>query len=59
MTYRTVEEHAAATGYSVNAIYSKTNRGIWPEGVVWVKEPNGRVMISEEGYKAWVEGKIT
>lgn len=59
MTYRTIKEHAAATGYTATAIYSKISRGVWPEGVVWIKKTNGRVMISEEGYNAWVEGKIT
>lgn len=30
----------------------------WPEGVVWVKAPNGTIHIHVENYNKWVEGKI-
>ncbi len=59
MTWVTVRKHAERTGYSEDAIRSKMADGTWLEGVVWKKAPDGRVLISEEGYDAWVEARVS
>ena len=44
------------TGYTVKAMQRKIERGDWVEGKVWVRAPDGRVLIDVFGYHKWVEG---
>jgi hypothetical protein len=44
------------TGYSVKAMERKIERGDWPEGKLWKRAPDGRVVIDIVGYHKWVEG---
>lgn len=53
--YQTVKKFAEATGYTEHAIRSKISKGIWPLGEIWIKAPDGHVLISVEGYESWVE----
>lgn len=53
--YVTEEVAALATGYSVKAIQSKREKGVWIEGREWFKAPDGRVLISLRGYNSWAE----
>lgn len=41
MKYKTLQLFAAESGYTERAIRTKIQRGVWPEGVVWVKAPDG------------------
>lgn len=43
------------TGYTEKAVKRKIEDGKWGPGI-WRKAPDGHVMISIEGYNAWVEG---
>ena len=52
--YVTVKRMASATGYTPKAIQHKIDGGVWVEGREWVKAPDGRRLISIEGYKKWV-----
>lgn len=52
----TFEHFHAITGYTVKAIERKIESGVWAEGGVVKKAPDGRRLISVEGYKRWVEG---
>jgi hypothetical protein len=53
----TIERFSALSGYTPDAVRSKIKRGDWLEGTVWLKAPDGRVLIDLEGYEAWVVGK--
>ena len=53
--YKTISQFSAESGYTEGAIRTKIRDGIWLEGRVWVKAPDGRILISTEGYNAWVE----
>lgn len=44
------------TGYTVKAMERKIERGDWVEGKVWVRAPDGRLLIDMVGYHKWVEG---
>jgi hypothetical protein len=44
------------TGYTVKAMERKIERGDWLEGKVWIRAPDGRVLIDLVGYHKWVEG---
>jgi len=53
----TIRKFSEETGYSEDAVRSKIKRGDWLEGRVWKYAPDGRVLMSIEGYNEWVEGK--
>ena len=43
------------TGYTVKAIESKIDKGIWREGKEFRRAPDGRILVDLEGYQRWVE----
>lgn len=47
----------AITGYTVKAIERKIERGDWIEGKVWIRAPDGRILLNIHGYEKWVEGR--
>jgi hypothetical protein len=55
--YVLIPKAAEFTGYSRRAIELKIARGVWVEGEVWRKAPDGHRQSSMEGYRRWVEGK--
>lgn len=56
--YVVIKLAAELTGYTAKAIQRKIQEGVWPEGVMWKKAPDGRVLIDMEGYRKWVEGEL-
>ncbi|MCR8714779.1 excisionase [Stenotrophomonas indicatrix] len=50
----TLKQFEALTGYTVDVVNSKIERGDWPEGAVFFKAPDGRNLIDLEGYEEWV-----
>jgi len=57
--YVLVPKFCALTGYTDDAVRAKISQGIWREGTVWRKAPDGRVLISITGYEQWVEGRVS
>lgn len=53
--YFTVRKFSELSGYSENAIRAKIQEGVWMEGKVFLRAPDGRILISKEGYESWVE----
>ena len=53
--YVVIDKAAEITGYSRRAIEEKIAKGVWLEGKVWRKAPDGRRLISLKGYEQWVE----
>jgi hypothetical protein len=45
---------ALITGYTEKAIRRKIAEGVWREGEVWRKAPDGSILISIKGYTEWV-----
>ena len=45
---------ATITGYTEKAIRRKIADGVWREGAVWRKAPDGSILISIKGYTEWV-----
>lgn len=58
MKWVTLKKAAELTGYSVHALRGKCRDGAWPEGVLWVKAPDGRIMINIQEYQEWVKGSL-
>lgn len=48
---------AELTGYSKKAIELKVQRGVFAEGIHYVKAPDGRIHFSLENYRKWVLGE--
>ncbi len=46
---------AAVTGYSVKAMERKIEQGVWVQGKVWRRAPDGHIVIDMVGYQKWVE----
>lgn len=55
LRYLTIPKFSAESGYTEDAIRSKIRDGIWLEGQVWIKAPDGRNLIDVKGYEQWVE----
>jgi hypothetical protein len=53
----TIPRFCALTGYSDDAVRAKMAEGVWLEDSVWVKAPDGRILISIRGYQAWAVGR--
>ena len=56
--YKTISQMALETGYSEKAIRAKIEKGVWPDGIK-VIAPDGRILISVEGFNEWVENNNT
>lgn len=59
MRHVTIEKMSELSGYSPDAVRSKIKRGDWLEGIVWIKAPDGRILIDLEGYEKWVSGGMS
>lgn len=55
LRYVTIPKFSAESGYTEDAIRTKIRDGIWPVNDIWIKAPDGRILISTEGYEKWVE----
>ena len=54
LRWLTIEKFSSESGYTPDAVRSKIKRGDWLEGHVWIKAPDGRILIDIEGYEKWV-----
>ncbi|MNY40232.1 hypothetical protein D3C86_1749590 [compost metagenome] len=54
----TIKKFADESGYTEDAVRTKIRDGIWSEGTIWVKAPDGRVLINTEGYDAWASSTM-
>ena len=52
-----VRKFCELTGYTDDAVRRKIADGVWLEGRVWRKAPDGAIVISQRGYDTWAEGQ--
>jgi hypothetical protein len=45
----------AVTGYTEKAVRRKIQSGVWLQGQLWRKAPDGHILIDMEGFHRWVE----
>lgn len=45
------------TGYTVKAVERKIAKGVFVQGLVWIKAPDGRTLIIMEGYYRWARNQ--
>ena len=55
--YVLIAKAAELIGYSKRAIELKIARGVWREGLEWIKAPDGHRMVDLRGVERWVEGR--
>ncbi|MGI9274288.1 MAG: hypothetical protein ACR2PT_05440 [Endozoicomonas sp.] len=48
---------AEETGYTEKAILNKIDRGVWTQGKMWRKAPDGIRLINRQEYDKWVESQ--
>jgi hypothetical protein len=53
----TVPAFALIAGYTQKAVYRKIEDGVWRQDVHYVRAPDGRLLISLDGYESWAVGK--
>lgn len=46
---------AQHTDYTIDAIKAKRQKGVWKDGVIIKKAPDGCLLINVEAYYDWVE----
>lgn len=51
--YVTIDKAAELTGYTVRAINTKIDSGVWKFGELWKYGPDGRRLIIMGGYERW------
>ena len=51
----TIRKFSCETGYTENAVRCKIKAGVWLEGLLWKKAPDGRILMNTAGYEQWVE----
>jgi hypothetical protein len=58
MRHVLIKRAAELTGYSVAAIQTKIAKGVWLEGIHYIKAPDGRVFIDTEEVEKWIVGEF-
>lgn len=53
-----MKKFTSETGETEDAVRSNIASGMWPEGMIWRKGPNGRVYLNTRGFDKWVEGQV-
>lgn len=55
--YIRIPKFVDETGYTARAVETKISRGVWLEGKVYRRAPDGSILIDMEGYEKWVENQ--
>ena len=58
LRFVTIKRFAEIAGYTEKAVRRKIESGVWLEGSVWVKAPDGRILIDVEAFERWAEGGL-
>ena len=50
----TGKRYAELSGYSYEAIRKKCYHGVWPEGIIWKRAPDKRLIINWRAVDDWL-----
>lgn len=56
--YVTIGKFSEISGYSKRAIESKINKGIWADGIHYLRAPDNRILVDIESFEKWVESSL-
>lgn len=45
------------TGYTDQAIRAKIKKGVWPQGRIWKKAPDNRIVFNLPEIQSWMAGE--
>jgi len=54
ITWILIDKFCDETGYTQEAVLTKRRRGIWPDGIITMKQ-GGRIHVNRKAYDKWVE----
>jgi hypothetical protein len=52
--FKTIAKFCFESGYTEAAVRGKIREGVWMEGRLWRRAPDGHVLIDVDGYNEWV-----
>lgn len=55
--YVRINKFVELTGYTDKAVRCKIAEGVWLEGRLWRRAPDGAILVDLLGYQRWVEGR--
>ena len=53
----TIKKFEELTGYTAKAVERKKYEGVFVEGLVWLRAPDGRTLIIMEGFYNWARNQ--
>ncbi|KVD28196.1 hypothetical protein [Burkholderia ubonensis] len=53
--YVTIAKFAAEAGCTERDVKIQIRNGTYRQGEIWVKAPDGRILIDMQGYEKWIE----
>lgn len=56
MTWVLIKILVQQTGYSEDAIRAKIKKGVWLQGDLWRKAPDGRIVFHLPKVQSWMSG---
>jgi hypothetical protein len=57
MNWVRITKFSELSGYTEKAVRRKIQDGIWLQGDIWQKAPDGCIFINIEAVEAWVQGQ--
>lgn len=55
----TIPRFVELSGYTEEAVHKKIERGVWLQDREYVRAPDGRILISLQGFDKWAEGQAS
>lgn len=59
LRYVTIKRFSEIAGYTEKAVRRKIESGVWLQDAIWVKAPDGRILIDLEAFERWVHRACT
>jgi len=55
--YVTIKKFSELHGYTQEAIRAKIKKGIWIQGIHFIKSPDNRIQLIPQNIEKWFQGK--
>ena len=49
----TIKQFCAESGYTDDGVRAKISSGVWVKNDVWLKAPDGRILIDRDAFERW------
>jgi hypothetical protein len=58
MNWVRIKKAAEYSGYTEKAIRRKMQDGVWLQGILWTKAPDGCIFINLEAVETWIKSQV-